>query len=159
MEPEDLVIQVLYKGAPPSILYLVRFSQFRKGLDRMPSDNIDRLDRIEALLEQTVQLVSSNARSIQAIGTTIEDNRAELEETELQLRVDLNQTARQTDQRFQSMLEAQKETNRQMQALIDSQQVNNREHQAFREHFQSLLSQISSRLNDIWQLLESQEHV
>ena len=120
----------------------------------MPSGNIDRLDRIEALLEQTVQLVSSNARSIQAIGTTVEENRAELEETELQLRVDLNQAARQTDQRFQSMLEAQAETNRQMQALIDSQQVNNREHQAFREHFQSLLSQISSRLNDIWQLLK-----
>ncbi|MCG8362075.1 MAG: hypothetical protein MJA27_01930 [Pseudanabaenales cyanobacterium] len=120
----------------------------------MTSGDIDRLDRIEALLEQTVQLVSSNARSIQAIGTTFEENHADLEETELQLRVDLNQIARQTDQRFQSMLEAQEETSRQIQALVDSQQVNNHEHQAFREHFQSLLSQISSRLNDIWQLLK-----
>lgn len=121
----------------------------------MTNGDIDRLDRIEMLLEQTVQLVSSNARSIQALGTTLEENHAELEETELQLRVDLNQVAQQTDQRFQSMLEAQAETSRQIQALIDAQQVNSREHQAFREHFQSLLSQISSRLNDIWQRLKS----
>ena len=120
----------------------------------MANGDIDRLDRIEALLEQTVQLVSSNARSIQAIGTTVEENRADLEETELQLKVDLNQITRRTDERFQSMLETQAETSRQLQALIDAQKVNNHEHQAFREHFQSLLSQISSRLNDIWQRLK-----
>ena len=121
----------------------------------MANGDIDRLDRIETLLEQTVQLVSSNARSIQAIGTTFEENHTDLEETELQLRVDLNQIARQTDERLQSVLETQAETSRQIQALIDAQQVNNHEHQAFREHFQSLLSQISSRLNDIWQRLKS----
>ena len=36
----------------------------------MASDDIDRLEQIETLLEQTVQLASSNARSIQAIEIT-----------------------------------------------------------------------------------------
>lgn len=94
----------------------------------MASDDIDRLEQIETLLEKTVQLASSNARSNQAIGTTFEEGQTDLEETEFQLRVALNQIARQIDQKFKSMLEAQSQISRQIQALIDAQQVNNHEH-------------------------------
>lgn len=116
----------------------------------------NRLDRIEALLEQvaasqqaTQQIVESNARSIQALGDrneetrkiaesaaksvvalgqTVMDDRAEREEIESQLRLNISST------------------NSSIQALVTEARENRRQHIDFRERFDRLLAEIQ----EIW---------
>lgn len=51
----------------------------------------ERLDRIEALLERTGELVASNARSIESWSSRIEEGLAETEEIATQTRQDLSE--------------------------------------------------------------------
>jgi hypothetical protein len=102
----------------------------------------NRLDRIEAILEQTVSIQQSNSRAISALSNQIAEMGQKLEASLENFTTTVNEALAAQDQR-------QTETSRQIQALIDNQQVNQREHTAFVQSFQAILAEIRA----LWERL------
>lgn len=109
----------------------------------------DRLDRIEAAIE------SNNEQIRQLTGI-------------LQIAVrELESVQKESDNRIQILIDESRENNRQhtefrnqITTFIDESRENNRQHAEFRnqitalnEALQSLLAQVLSRVNDLWERL------
>lgn len=94
-------------------------------------DIAQRQDRFQDQLEFGYRLSLSNARAIQALGSTSEDDRAERDQADSELRVDIN------------------DNSQRIQVLIGESRENIREHRAFRERFDRTLDEIQR----IWQRL------
>jgi uncharacterized coiled-coil DUF342 family protein len=109
----------------------------------------DRLDRIEAAIE------ANNDQIRQLTGI-------------LQIAVrELESVQKESDNRIQILIDESRENNRQhaefrnqITAFIDESRENNRQHAEFRnqitalnEALQSLLAQVLSRVNDLWERL------
>lgn len=118
----------------------------------------ERLDRIEGLLEQlfisqqqTQQQLSSTNRAVEALGTYTSTMGERLETNMENFTQTVNEALAAQDTR-------QRTTDQQIQALIDESRENNRQHNEFRnriealtESLQTLLAQVMSRVNDIWE--------
>lgn len=105
-----------------------RLSRVERILERLA----ERQDRFQDQLEFGYRLSLSNARAIQALGSTVEDDRAEHDQVDSELRVDVN------------------DNSQRIQVLIGESRENIREHRAFRERFDRMLDEIQR----IWQRLE-----
>ncbi|NEZ68406.1 hypothetical protein D0962_37790 [Leptolyngbyaceae cyanobacterium CCMR0082] len=118
-----------------------------------------RLSRIERTQEATANQLSQLTREIQILrATNAEYDRQSRD------RMDNLMDVVQQSATFQD--ERSAELDRQLQILIDEGKAdraeaqrhsteNEREHQAFREQFQQLLSQLVSRINEIWEKLNA----
>lgn len=113
-------------------------------------------------IAETRKIADSNARSIEAWAETIQDDRADREEEDSRIRIDLRTThdmisgliqerrtdwaewrrqQEERDQRFTNLLEDARE----------DRKANEREHDAFRENIQVLLAEIAR----VWQRLQA----
>ena len=129
----------------------------------------DRLDRIEAILEdnarqlvETRQIADSNARAIEAWGGRIEEGIAEAEEVSssmaantnrrmeeavadtVQMIANLGRQQQETDQRFEVFLAEARADRAEMRA---AREANSTEHRAFTQNIQVLLAEIAR----LWQ--------
>lgn len=126
-------------------------------------------EHIELILAQlaeaqvrTQQQVDSNARAIAALGekfdTAITQTLHSINE-ENQLISELRVSQEESNVQMATVSRAIAENNEQIEVLISEGRAdrlaNTTEHQAFRELFQQLLSQLVTRINQIWDRLNA----
>lgn len=136
------------------------------GIWKVCESNAKSIAALSQEVAETRLVADSNARSIQGLGQTLEDDRADREEEDSQIRLDLNLLSRGVDGLIrerrndwhewrQQQSEQQSEWNLRIETLLQDaradRQVNEQEHRAFRETFQTLLAEIAR----IWQQLRS----
>lgn len=117
-------------------------------IEQLQAQNALEIAQLRAGIAETRKIADSNARSIQALGNTVTDDRAERKEIESEFQVGLNairQTLNQTSELQQTLLNLQirdrdewrqqrADVNQQIQALIDNQ---NQDRQTWRQQIQS----------------------
>ena len=132
------------------------------GIWKVCESNAKSIAALSQEVAETRRVADSNARSIQGLGQTLEDDRADREEEDSQIRLDLNLLGRGVDglirerrNDWREWRQQQSDWNLRIETLLQDaradRQVNAQEHRAFRETFQTLLAEIAR----IWQQLRS----
>ncbi len=105
----------------------------------------ERLERLEALLEELIQAQSNFQTALEGVQREIEALKEAVRETQKEIEA-LKETVKETQKEIEALKEAQKETQREIEALKEAQKETNQSIDALREEFRK-------EKEDIWKIL------